>query len=213
MITAIVNGEKTQYDDKKYHSFKEFYDDNKVDGKVLTELIVNDKEVPVSKLDEIFTATFEGGETIEMAFEELIPFTLNLLSNLMEYFGRFEDALPDFARNIRSGDAESIDGLKNLQEGLKALEVMKTNLFALTGTHEGDFLELDGEKEKLQQNGQAQSMKQGKNPLHASPEWLAWVEIKANFPDIVEGWPDPKDALECIQAANQANQLIDEQNA
>lgn len=168
MITAIVNGEKTQYDDKEYHSFKEFYDDNKVDGKVLTELIINDKEVPVSKLDEIFTATFEGGETIEMAFEELIPFTLNLLSNLMEYFGRFEDALPDFARNIRSGDAESIDGLKNLQEGLKALEVMKTNLFALTGTHEGDFLELDGEKEKLQQTLEK---------INQSIDQKNWVEL------------------------------------
>lgn len=151
MITAIVNGEISHYDDQKYRNFQDFYEDNKIDGKVLVELIVNDKEVPVSKLDEIFTATFEGGERVEMAFEELIPFTLNLLSNLMVYFTRFEDALSDFAKNIRSGNAESIDGLKNLQEGLKALEVMKTNLFVLTGTHEGDFLELEGQKEKLQQ--------------------------------------------------------------
>jgi len=151
MIRVIVNGKMTEYDDKKYNNFKDFYDDNKIDRKVLTELIVNDTVVPVSKLDDIFSATFEGDETIIMNFEELIPFTLNLLSNLMKYFGRFEDALPDFAKHIRSGSSESIDGLKNLQEGLKALEVMKTNLFALTGTQEGDFSELEDKKEKLQQ--------------------------------------------------------------
>ncbi len=150
MITAIVNGEKMQFDDKKYNTFKDFYDKNKLEGKVLSKLVINGKEVPVSKLDDIFSATFEGGELIEMSFEELIPFTLNLLSNLMEYFEKFENALPAFAKNIRSGSQESIEGLKNLQEGLKALEVMKTNLFALTGTNEGDFSELSQEKGKLQ---------------------------------------------------------------
>ncbi|MFW6248811.1 MAG: hypothetical protein ACOC4J_03470 [Bacteroidota bacterium] len=150
MITATINGEIKQFDDKKYKTFKEFYDENKLDGKVLSKLIINGKEVPVSKLDDIFSATFEGGELIEMSFEDLIPFTLNLLSNLMEYFDKFENALPAFAKNISSGSSQSIEGLKNLQEGIKALEVMKTNLFALTGTNEGDFSELQSEKEKLQ---------------------------------------------------------------
>src|SRR6056297_1260816 len=150
MITVTVNGEKKQYDDKKYNTFKDFYDENKLEGKVLSRLVINGKEVPVSKLDDIFTATFEGGELIEMSFEELIPFTLNLLSNLMEYFDKFENALPAFAKNISSGSPESIEGLKNLQEGLKALEVMKTNLFALTGTNEEDFSEIEPEKDKLQ---------------------------------------------------------------
>ncbi len=150
MITATVNGEKKQFDDKQYHTFKDFYDENKMEGMVLSKLVINEKEVPVSKLDEIFNATFEGGELIEMSFEELIPFTLNLLSNLMEYFKKFENALPAFAKNISSGSQQSIEGLKNLQEGLKALEIMKTNLFALTGTNEQDFSELQPEKEKLQ---------------------------------------------------------------
>ena len=150
MITATINGEKKQFDDKQYHTFKDFYDENKMEGMVLSKLVINEKEVPVSKLDEIFNATFEGGELIEMSFEELIPFTLNLLSNLMEYFKKFENALPAFAKNISSGSQQSIEGLKNLQEGLKALEIMKTNLFALTGTNEQDFSELQPEKEKLQ---------------------------------------------------------------
>src|SRR6056297_2425706 len=150
MIVALVNGEEIKFEDTKYKTFKAFYDENKLDGKVLSKLVINENEVPVSKLDDIFTATFEGGEHIEMTFEELIPFTLNLLSNLMEYFEKFENALPAFAKNIRSGSQESIEGLKNLQEGLKALEVMKTNLFALTGTNENDFSELSQEKGKLQ---------------------------------------------------------------
>lgn len=150
MITVIVNEEKKQFDEKKYNTFKDFYDENKLEGKVLSKLVINGKEVPVSKLDDIFSATFEGDEIIEMSFEELIPFTLNLLSNLMEYFDKFENALPAFAKNISSGSQESIEGLKNLQEGLKALEVMKTNLFALTGTNEEDFSELQAEKDKLQ---------------------------------------------------------------
>ena len=150
MITVTVNGETNQFDDKKYPTFKDFYDENKVEGKVLSRLVINEKEVPVSKLDDIFSATFEGGETVEMTFEELIPFTLDLLSNLMEYFEKFENALPAFAKNISFGSPESIEGLKNLQEGLKALEVMKTNLLALTGTQEDDFAQLQSEKDKLQ---------------------------------------------------------------
>ena len=151
MIVALVNGEEIKFEDTKYKTFKAFYDENKLDGKVLSKLVINENEVPVSKLDDIFTATFEGGEHIEMTFEELIPFTLNLLSNLMEYFEKFENALPAFALNINSGSTESIDGLKNLQEGLKALEVMKTNLFALTGTSEEDYTECTTEKNKLQE--------------------------------------------------------------
>jgi len=151
MIRALVNGEEMTFEDTKYETFKAFYDENKLDGKVLSKLVINGNEVPVSKLDDIFSATFEGGEEVEMTFEELIPFTLNLLSNLMEYFEKFENALPAFARNISSGSTEAIDGLKNLQEGLKALEVMKTNLFALTGTGEEDFSELSDEKNKLQE--------------------------------------------------------------
>src|SRR6056297_3543263 len=100
MITVTVNGESNQFDDKKYPTFKDFYDENKLEGKVLSRLVINEKEVPVSKLDDIFSATFEGGETVEMTFEELIPFTLDLLSNLMEYFEKFENALPAFAKNI-----------------------------------------------------------------------------------------------------------------
>ncbi len=150
MITAFVNGKEVQYEDDKYKSFQEFYDENKLSNKVLSSLSINGKEVPVSKLDEILTATFEGGERVEMIFEELIPFTLKLIENLMVYFDKFEKAIPVFARNIKTGDVNAVDGLRNLQEGLKAMEVMKTNLFALTGTQESDFSELEDDKMALQ---------------------------------------------------------------
>ena len=150
MITATVNGNEIQFEKDKYETFKDFYEENKIPNKVLSKLKINDNEVPVSHLEEIYTANFEGEETIEMQFDDLIPFTLNLLGNLEQYLDKFEAALPNFAASIKTGDSKSIEGLQSLQEGVKALETMKSNLFTLTGTTEDDFNEFNGEREKLQ---------------------------------------------------------------
>src|SRR6056297_3949885 len=150
MITATVNGNEIQFEKDKYETFKDFYEENKIPNKVLSKLKINDNEVPVSHLEEIYSANFEGEETIEMQFDDLIPFTLNLLGNLEQYLDKFEAALPNFAASIKTGDSKSIEGLQSLQEGVKALETMKSNLFTLTGTTEDDFNEFNGEREKLQ---------------------------------------------------------------
>ena len=51
-----------------------------------------------------------------------------------------------------------------------------------------------------------------KNLLHSTPEWGKWIEIKTGFPEIVEGWQDPADTSQCIQATKQAKKIIDQGN-
>lgn len=51
------------------------------------------------------------------------------------------------------------------------------------------------------------------NPLHNTKEWKVWADLRDNFTDIAGTWPDPKSTEECIQATQQLNQAIDEQNA
>jgi len=150
MITATINGKEFTFKDDKYQTFREFYEENKLPNKVLSKLTINEKEVPVSQLEEIYAASFEGGEKIEMQFDDLIPFTLNLLGKLKDYLGKFESALPHFAASIRTGESKSIEGLQSLQEGVKALETMKSNLFTLTGTTEDDFKEINDDRQTLQ---------------------------------------------------------------
>jgi hypothetical protein len=149
LITALINGNELRFEKDKYKSFREFYEENKLSNMVLSELIINDNKVPVSMIEEIYNATFEGDEKIKMNFDELIPFTLNLLPDLKGYIDQFENALPVFAKEIKTGSLESVQGLKNLQEGLKALETMKINLLALTGMKEEDYPELHEKRHEL----------------------------------------------------------------
>ena len=70
-------------------------------------------------------------------------------------------------------------------------------------------------KEKLNQSNQNnnRTQNQGKNSLHDTSEWKQWNEIKEKFPDVVEGWQEPINTTQCIEATKQAKQIIDEQNA
>ncbi len=149
MIKALINGNEITFEKDKYSSFREFYEDNRLNNQILSRVVINDNEVPVSMVEEIYNATFDGEEKIILDFEELVPFTLKLLLNLESYIVQFESALPVFAREIKSGNTESVQGLKNIQEGLKALETMKVNLFALTGMNESDYPELNSKKDEL----------------------------------------------------------------
>jgi hypothetical protein len=149
LIKALINGNELTFEKDKYGTFKDFYEDNKLVDKVLARVVINDNEVPVSMIEEIYNATFDGEETIILDFEELVPFTLSLLSNLEGYIDQFENALPAFAGEIKTGRAENIQGLKNIQEGLRALETMKVNLLALTGMDDGNYPELRSKKDQL----------------------------------------------------------------
>ncbi|HOO32045.1 MAG TPA: hypothetical protein PK466_10080 [Thermotogota bacterium] len=185
MIKASINGNAITFEKERYETFKDFYEDNKLTNKILSRVVINNNEVPVSMIDEIYNASFDGGEEIVLDFEELVPFTLNLLSNLEGYITQFETALPVFANEIKTGSAASVEGLKNIQEGLKALETMKVNLFALTGTDENDYPGLQSKKAELH------SILEKMNTAIMEKDWNELSQLlETDFPEAISYYGD-----------------------
>lgn len=142
MITLILNGKEILVSPEKFESFGSFYEAYKVPGEVLAFLSVNEQEIPVDRVQELASAKFEGEEKVIMNFEPAVSFTLKLLENIEGYIDSFQEAIPGFASSISRGDPKAIEGMSSLYEGVKALETMKENLFALTGTSIDDYGEL-----------------------------------------------------------------------
>jgi hypothetical protein len=49
--------------------------------------------------------------------------------------------------------------------------------------------------------------------LYKTKEWVEWLKAKKIFPEIVDGWQDPVDQAQCIEAVKQVQQIVDRQNA
>ncbi len=138
MIKAAVNGKIYEFEKKDYANFGEFFEEKKIQGMVLSKVVVNGNEISVSKIDELLKATFEGNEDIMLEFEDMIPFTLNLIDELFGFLDGFKKALPGFAGSLMIGNEKAIGGLTDFQSGIKSLETMKDNLYSLTGMDDGD---------------------------------------------------------------------------
>jgi|GEM_PF-350232 len=133
MIRVIVNGEEREYDEKEYPNFSDLWNEVAPDDMVITKLVINGNEVPISKMDEVMKAKFEGGEIVEMTFKSVGEAAIDLIDEALDYIASIREHIELLALNISKLDPQG--GLKNFQkliEGITALENMRKSMVKLT---------------------------------------------------------------------------------
>jgi hypothetical protein len=137
-----MNGIVKEENETDYKNFQDFLSKHEIKGKVLTEIRINDQDIPLSVLHELDASVFEGEERITLTYKEYKPFTVELIGNIQKYLDQLREALPIFAARVVTSDPEALKGIKDLGEGLKSVITMKESVFTITGTTQEDFIAL-----------------------------------------------------------------------
>jgi hypothetical protein len=84
----------------------------------------------------------------------------------------------------------------------------KTQLFKSAEGYDSIKKNSEPEKQETSLNSKLKAIE-----LYKTKEWKEWLKTKEIFPEIVDGWQDPVDQAQCIEAVKQVQQIIDQQNA
>ncbi|OQY09035.1 MAG: hypothetical protein B6I29_04265 [Marinitoga sp. 4572_148] len=108
---------------KDFNELVNFFQTEKVHS-VLTGIKINDKEIPMKFYDDIKNAFFEGGETIELTFDDLYGLVKKLLLEGEQYISKIENSLNTISKEIMLNSEEGHKMLKALAEGLQAMNTI-----------------------------------------------------------------------------------------
>ncbi|ANQ54016.1 hypothetical protein XJ44_06210 [Thermosipho affectus] len=147
MIKLVVNGKVEKFESSKYANFGELLDKVSMNlkGMVLSEVKINKKLVPISRIDELRNAILDDELEIEMNFVPLQEFFITTLSDVIEYIDNITNLLGKVSDNILLGDNEGFSNIVDLAEGISSMENLRVNSMKMTGFSPSDFqLKVDG---------------------------------------------------------------------
>ncbi|MBT1248159.1 MULTISPECIES: hypothetical protein [unclassified Thermosipho (in: thermotogales)] len=147
MIKLVVNGKVEKFESSKYANFGELLDKVSMNlkGMVLSEVKINKKSVPISRIDELRNAILDDELEIEMNFVPLQEFFITTLSDVIEYIDNITNLLGKVSDNILLGDNEGFSNIVDLAEGISSMENLRVNSMKMTGFSPSDFqLKVDG---------------------------------------------------------------------
>jgi len=150
MVKLIVNGEEREIDPKSYKNFGELLDELQKEFKdeILSKLIINDKEIPLAHVDQLRPAIIdEDNLTIELTFEPMRLFLIDMLGNVIEYIDKVISLLPKISEDMIVDTEKGYNEIKDLSEGLSAVEDLRKNTEKLSKLSPADV----GMKEEEQQ--------------------------------------------------------------
>ncbi|KLO22994.1 hypothetical protein X275_04365 [Marinitoga sp. 1197] len=115
-----------EFSKEKFNNFNElvhFFQTEKANS-VLTGMKINEKEIPMKYYDEIKNAFFEGGENIELLFDDLYGLVKKLLLEGKQYIFKIENSLSSISKEIMLNTQEGHKMIKALAEGLQAMNTI-----------------------------------------------------------------------------------------
>ncbi|KAF2956831.1 hypothetical protein [Marinitoga sp. 38H-ov] len=115
-----------EFSKDQFNNFSElvnFFQTEKLNS-VLTNMKINEKEIPMKYYDEIKNAFFEGGETIELTFDDLYGLVKKLLLEGEQYINKIEDSLSSISKEIMLNSNEGHKMIAALAEGLQAMNTI-----------------------------------------------------------------------------------------
>jgi len=133
LIRVIVNGQEQCFEDDQFKNFKELFDHVKPPGRVLAKLVVNNSQVPVARISELFSSYFEGGETIEMEFISVRDAAKNLIESGREYIRRAKSMITKVSQQLLVDEKAGFETVATMVEGLGLLEEMRDGLSKALG--------------------------------------------------------------------------------
>ncbi|MCD6449928.1 MAG: hypothetical protein J7L34_05425 [Thermotogaceae bacterium] len=130
MVKLILNGEEREIDPKKYKNFGELLDELQKEFKdrVLSKLVINGKEIPLVHIDQLRPAVIdEDNLTIELTFEPMKMFLINMLDDIIEYLDKVIGLLPKVSEDMIVDAEKGYNEIRDLSEGLSAIEDLRKN--------------------------------------------------------------------------------------
>ncbi len=150
MVKLIVNGEEREIDAKDYSNFGELMEELKKEhsNKVLSKVVVNGNEIPLSKVDDLLGATIdEEGLTIEVEFKNIREFLVDTLEEVVKYVDNVINLLPKVSENMIVNSQEGYKAIKDLTDGLTAVENLRENTIKVSKITPSDVGMKDREDE------------------------------------------------------------------
>ncbi|ACJ75833.1 conserved hypothetical protein [Thermosipho africanus TCF52B] len=141
MVRLNVNGNLETFESSKYKNFGELLDEivKKYKGMVLKEVKINDKDVPINRIDELRDAILDEDLEIRVQFVPLQEFFISTLADVVDYISNIEKLLEKVSSNVLVGESEGFNNIKDLAEGISAMENLRVNSIKMTGYAPSDF--------------------------------------------------------------------------
>jgi len=150
MVKLIVNGEEREINPKNYKNFGELLDElqKEFKDKILSKLVINDKEIPLAHVDKLRPAIIdEDNLIIQITFEPMKLFLIDMLDDIIKYLDKVIGLLPKVSEDMIVDTEKGYNEIKDLSEGLSAVEDLRKNTEKLSKLSPADV----GIKEEEQQ--------------------------------------------------------------
>ena len=132
MVKTIINGEEKDFDAQDFQTFGDFLKKVIPEGQILKSLKINSKDVPIAFIDELKSATVDENITIEMELANAVQFLKETLNDVLGYIEHVKSLLPQVSDNLLSNNEAGWKAIKDLSEGISAMENLKSSTQQIT---------------------------------------------------------------------------------
>ena len=139
MVKVILNGVEKEFSAENFENFDALLKTVVLEGQVLKALKINSKEVPVSFVDELRSAKVDEEILIEIETQDAISFLKDTLKDVLGYIRNVKALLPQVASNVITGNEAGWKAIKDLAEGLSAMENLRNSTNQITKLNESEL--------------------------------------------------------------------------
>ncbi|MEJ5257598.1 MAG: hypothetical protein WHS64_05040 [Fervidobacterium sp.] len=132
MVKVILNGIEKEFESGLFESFGELLKSVLPEGHVLKTLRINSKDIPVAFVDELKGARLDEELLIELETQDTMSFLKETLNDVLGYIKHVKTLLPQVASSILTGEEAGWKAIKDLAEGLSAMENLRNSTIQIT---------------------------------------------------------------------------------
>ncbi len=139
MVKVVVNGEEKLFNAQDFENFNALLKTIVTEGKVLKSLKINGKEIPVAYVEELKSAKLDEELLIEIETQDAVSFLKETLQDVLGYIRHVKELLPQVANSIITGNEAGWKAIKDLSEGLAAVENLRSSTNQITKLNESEL--------------------------------------------------------------------------
>ncbi|WP_448379379.1 hypothetical protein [Fervidobacterium sp.] len=139
MVKVVVNGEEKLFNAQDFENFSALLKTIVTEGQVLKSLKINGKEIPVAYVEELKSAKLDEELLIEIETQDAVSFLKETLQDVLGYIRHVKELLPQVASSIITGNEAGWKAIKDLSEGLAAIENLRSSTNQITKLNESEL--------------------------------------------------------------------------
>ncbi len=131
MIKAKINGELKEFNAEEFSNFGEFLKKIVPQNHVIKSLKINEKDIPISFIDELKEAKIDEEIEIELEYVNVVSFVKETLKDVIGYIEKVESLLPEVSKDVILGNQQGLKAIKDLSEGISAMDSLKNSTYQI----------------------------------------------------------------------------------